>query len=184
MAKQRLKLMKKLLMVHYYFFPPPENGVQFNDSWWNCTSRENCQRKSQYCSDPLGSDHLRRAEKVCCMKLPYLWYSQKVLVALRARSAIYVSRLIWENPKQCTEISIPKIHTNGIIRMKHLQFSSVQFSSPSSSLRVAPLQFSSVWFHCCNLKYPQGHHKQTPHTRTTKMWILQLRSKNIGFLCP
>lgn len=58
-AWQRLKRIKILLLVHYYMFTLPESRVQFN-----CTSRENCQRKSQYCSDPLGSDHLRQAEKV------------------------------------------------------------------------------------------------------------------------
>ena len=82
-----------------------------------------------------------------CMKLPCLWYSQKVLVALRARSAVYVSCLIWENPNRAQDIRIPKIRTNGIIGMKSRHLSLMLFSpfiSSSSSLHVAPL--SSVQF--------------------------------------
>lgn len=66
MKKHRLKLMKILLLVYYYMFVLPEVFMVFNSITCDGTvlPEKIARIKSQYCSDPLGSDHLRQAEKV------------------------------------------------------------------------------------------------------------------------
>lgn len=112
-----------------------EIGVEFNDLWWNRTCRENCQRKSQYCSDPLGSDHLRQAENP--LKVTAIFVTQPKSAGC---SHVWSGRIRTVH----SDIRHPMIHSNGKIRMKHLDLVSLQFSSPSSFLHVAPL--SSVQF--------------------------------------
>lgn len=151
-------------------------------------SRENCQRKRHCCSYPLGSDHLRQAEKgqrELAASNSYVCVTTKKKKKCWLLSASHLCvKSFWSETIQTVhrDITISKSQHkwNNWNEKSSLESSPVQLSIIFPSCSIT--QFSSVRFDVLRRSI-----SSMPHTRTTKVWLLQFKSKkkkkNTGHPC-